>query len=108
MLTDAEFFQGSLDNLRLASACTKLPCLRKDFIVDEFQLMEARANGADAVLLIVAALSQGELKRLTSRAGEYSLDVLCEVHDEARIAAGRGRRMRPDRREQPQLADFPG
>ncbi|MGC1435530.1 MAG: indole-3-glycerol phosphate synthase TrpC [Terriglobales bacterium] len=82
VLTDAEFFQGSLDNLRLASACTKLPCLRKDFIVDEFQLMEARANGADAVLLIVAALSQGELKRLTSRAGEYSLDVLWEVHDE--------------------------
>jgi indole-3-glycerol phosphate synthase len=82
VLTDAEFFQGSLGNLRRASARTKLPCLRKDFLVDEFQLLEARANGADAVLLIVAALSQGELKRLAYRAGEYSLDVLCEVHDE--------------------------
>ena len=62
VLTDAEFFQGSLQNLRRASACTMLPCLRKDFLIDEFQLLEARANGADAVLLIVAALSQDELK----------------------------------------------
>ncbi len=82
VLTDTEFFQGSLENLRRASACTKLPCLRKDFIVDEFQLLEARANGADAVLLIVAALSQAELKMLARRASEYDLDVLCEVHDE--------------------------
>jgi indole-3-glycerol phosphate synthase len=82
VLTDHEFFQGSLENLRRASASTKLPCLRKDFIVDEFQLLEARAKGADAVLLIVAALSQDELKRLASRASEYSLDVLCEVHNE--------------------------
>ena len=57
MLTDEEFFQGSLGNLREASAAVKIPCLRKDFIVDEFQLVEARANSADAVLLIVAALS---------------------------------------------------
>ena len=61
VLTDEEFFQGSLENLRLASAAVKVPCLRKDFIVDEFQLLEARANSADAVLLIVAALSQTEL-----------------------------------------------
>jgi indole-3-glycerol phosphate synthase len=85
VLTDAEFFQGSLENLQRASASTKLPCLRKDFIVDEFQLLEARANGADAVLLIVAALSQAELKMLTCRAGEYNLDVLCEVHDEKEL-----------------------
>jgi indole-3-glycerol phosphate synthase len=82
VLTDSEFFQGSLENLRCASARTKLPCLRKDFMIDEFQLLEARANGADAVLLIVAALSQGELTGLASRASEYSLDVLCEVHNE--------------------------
>jgi indole-3-glycerol phosphate synthase len=82
VLTDAEFFQGSLENLQRASASTKLPCLRKDFIVDEFQLLEARANSADAVLLIVAALSQAELKMLAGRAAEYELDVLCEVHDE--------------------------
>jgi indole-3-glycerol phosphate synthase len=82
VLTDQEFFQGSLENLRHASASTKLPCLRKDFIVDEFQLLEARANNADAVLLIVAALSQAELKMLAGRAAECKLDVLCEVHDE--------------------------
>ena len=92
VLTDAEFFQGSLQNLQQASAATKLPCLRKDFIVDEFQLLEARANRADAVLLIVAALSQPELETLAKRASDYSLDVLCEVHDEKEleraIAAG--------------------
>jgi indole-3-glycerol phosphate synthase len=85
VLTDAEFFQGSLGNLRHASAGTKLPCLRKDFIVDEFQLLEARANSADAILLIVAALSRSELKSLARRAGEYGLDVLCEVHDEEEL-----------------------
>jgi indole-3-glycerol phosphate synthase len=85
VLTDAEFFQGSLENLERASTSTKLPCLRKDFIVDEFQLLEARANGADAVLLIAAALSQTELKLLATRAGEYNLDVLCEVHDEVEL-----------------------
>ena len=92
ILTDAEFFQGSLENLRLASASTKIPCLRKDFIVDEFQLLEARANCADAILLIVAALSDEELSVLAARAGEYKLDVLCEVHDEEELhrAVGAG------------------
>ena len=85
VLTDAQFFQGSLDNLRRASASTKLPCLRKDFIIDEFQLLEARANGADAVLLIVAALSPAELTLLARRASEYNLDVLCEVHDQEEL-----------------------
>jgi len=81
VLTDEEFFQGSLGNLREASAAVKIPCLRKDFIVDEFQLVEARANSADAVLLIVAALSAEELRRLAAAARGRGLDVLCEVHD---------------------------
>jgi indole-3-glycerol phosphate synthase len=81
VLTDAEFFQGSLENLRRAAAAVGLPCLRKDFIIDEFQIVEARANGADAVLLIVAALSQPELARLAEAAALCGLDVLCEVHD---------------------------
>lgn len=81
VLTDDEFFQGSLGNLREASAVVAIPCLRKDFIVDEFQLVEARANSADAVLLIVAALSQAELVGLAAAARVRGLDVLCEVHD---------------------------
>jgi indole-3-glycerol phosphate synthase len=85
VLTDADFFEGSLENLHRASASTKLPCLRKDFIIDEFQLLEARANDADAVLLIVAALSPAELKMLARRAAEYTLDALCEVHDQAEL-----------------------
>jgi indole-3-glycerol phosphate synthase len=68
-------------NLREASAAVKIPCLRKDFIIDEFQIVEARANFADAVLLIVAALSSDELKLLASSARAHKLDVLCEVHD---------------------------
>jgi len=85
VLTDEEFFQGSLENLRRASATVKLPCLRKDFIVDEFQLLEARANSADAVLLIVAALTQHELTALAGTARQHSLDVLCEVHDDTEL-----------------------
>ena len=85
VLTDEEYFQGSLENLRKASSATKLPCLRKDFIVDEVQILEARANCADAILLIVAALSQEELVRLAGRAAEFDLDVLCEVHDETEL-----------------------
>ena len=81
VLTDEKFFQGSLADLQLASKTTSLPCLRKDFIVDEFQILEARANRADAILLIVAALSDSELTRLRDRAVELELDVLCEVHD---------------------------
>ena len=81
VLTDEQFFQGSLLNLELASHATSLPCLRKDFMVDEFQLLEARAHCADAVLLIVAALTQCELTDLSERARAFDLDVLCEVHD---------------------------
>jgi indole-3-glycerol phosphate synthase len=81
VLTDEQFFQGSLANLCEASAAVKIPCLRKDFIVDEFQLVEARANCADAVLLIVAALSSRELNALAVAAASHEVDILCEVHD---------------------------
>jgi indole-3-glycerol phosphate synthase len=80
VLTDEPFFQGSLHNLEVASQSCSLPCLRKDFIVDEFQLLEARAHRADAILLIAAALSDHELRHLASQAHALELDVLCEVH----------------------------
>ncbi|MGB9236475.1 MAG: indole-3-glycerol phosphate synthase TrpC [Terriglobales bacterium] len=85
VLTDEEFFQGSLDYLREASAAASLPCLRKDFIVDEFQILEARAHSADAVLLIVAALEQRDLVSLLRNARSHELDVLCEAHDETEL-----------------------
>ena len=81
VLTDEKFFQGSLENLRRASAAVSIPCLRKDFMVDEFQILEARAHCADAILLIVAALTDAELRGLRDSAKSYGLDVLCEVHD---------------------------
>ena len=81
VLTNEQYFQGSLHNLETASAAVRIPCLRKDFILDPFQVVEARAGGADAILLIVAALSDSELAQLRASAREWQLDVLCEVHD---------------------------
>jgi indole-3-glycerol phosphate synthase len=80
VLTDEPFFQGSLRNLELASKAVRLPCLRKDFMVDEYQILEARAHRADAILLIAAALREAEMKRLAALAHEMNLDVLVEVH----------------------------
>ena len=85
VLTDEEFFQGSLENLQRASASVKLPCLQKDFIVDEFQLLQARAWGADAILLIVAVLSPAELIALSKKGRALGLDVLCEAHNEEEL-----------------------
>jgi indole-3-glycerol phosphate synthase len=86
VLTDEPYFQGSLKNLEIASERTGLPCLRKDFIVDEYQIVEARAHGADAILLIVAALSDEELTRFAAFARELGLDTLCEVHTAEELA----------------------
>jgi indole-3-glycerol phosphate synthase len=80
VLTDEPFFQGSLRNLELASAAVPLPCLRKDFMVDEYQILEARAHHGDAILLIAAALTDGELGRFAQATHAHSLDVLVEVH----------------------------
>jgi indole-3-glycerol phosphate synthase len=80
VLTDEPFFQGSLRNLELASAAVPLPCLRKDFTVDEYQIVEARAHHGDAVLLIAAVLNDGELQRFARAAQSLLLDVLVEVH----------------------------
>ena len=90
VLTDEKYFQGSLENLTRASASTTLPCLRKDFILDEFQILEARAYKADAILLIVAALSQNELTTLAAQAAGHGLDVLCEAHDQEEVAGALG------------------
>jgi indole-3-glycerol phosphate synthase len=85
VLTDAEFFQGSLGDLQRASASVGIPCLRKDFILDPFQILEARAAGADAILLIVAAHTDADLKSLFQEARRMGLDVLCETHDQTEI-----------------------
>ncbi|ARP93220.1 indole-3-glycerol phosphate synthase TrpC [Bordetella genomosp. 13] len=81
VLTDVQFFQGSHDNLRRARASCPLPVLRKDFIIDPYQIVAARAMGADAVLLIVAALSPAQLAEMETVAMELGMDVLVEVHD---------------------------
>lgn len=85
VLTEDQFFAGSLENLRRASAAVRIPCLRKDFTVDPFQIVEARANHADAILLIVAALTDVELRNLRDEARRCELDVLCEVHDRTEL-----------------------
>ena len=95
VLTEPTFFDGALEHLAAVRAAVKIPLLRKDFIVDDYQLVEARASGADAVLLIVAALEQRELLRLDRRARELGLATLVEVHDEEELkrAADAGARI---------------
>jgi indole-3-glycerol phosphate synthase len=85
VLTDEKFFQGSLDYLRQIRAAVKLPLLRKDFIIDERQILEAIEWGADAILLIVAILDDARLRRFHSLALEAGLAALVEVHDEAEM-----------------------
>ncbi len=85
VLTDAQFFRGALADLERARAACALPVLRKDFTIDPLQLVEARAAGADAALLIVAALSDAQLRALLACARELALDALVEVHDEPEL-----------------------
>ena len=85
VLTDEKFFQGSLDYLRQIRAAVKLPLLRKDFIIDERQILEAIEWGADAILLIVAILTDEQLAKFHSLASEAGLAVLVEVHDEEEL-----------------------
>ena len=87
VLTEPTFFDGSLDDLVRVRAAVDIPLLRKDFVVSEYQLLEARAAGADAVLLIVGALRPEELTQLLARAGELGLDALVEVHKHEELAA---------------------
>jgi indole-3-glycerol phosphate synthase len=86
VLTDVPYFQGSLRNLELASDAVPLPCLRKDFMIDEYQFVEARAHRADAILLIAAALADAELKRFAQTAHGLQLDVLVEVHTQDELS----------------------
>ncbi|MEP7212147.1 MAG: indole-3-glycerol phosphate synthase TrpC [Acidobacteriota bacterium] len=90
VLTEEDFFKGSLDDLRTARAVCSLPILRKDFIVDEFQIFEAAEAGADAILLIVAALSMDNIKHLFSVASDMDMDAVVEVHDFEDLAVVRG------------------
>ena len=85
VLTDIDFFQGSPDYLKQARAACDLPVIRKDFLVDPYQVVEARAMGADCVLLIVASLEDGQMAELNAAAVEQGLDVLVEVHDAAEL-----------------------
>jgi indole-3-glycerol phosphate synthase len=85
VLTDKQFFGGSLDDLVSARSAVRLPVLRKDFTLERYHLLQASAHGADAVLLIVAALTDAELRDLMTHAKALDLDVLMEVHDEAEL-----------------------
>jgi indole-3-glycerol phosphate synthase len=90
VLTDEPFFGGRIEHLIAAREATRLPVLRKDFVVDPWQVWEARAASADAVLLIVAALGDDELEHLIAEAGEAGMDALVEVHDRSELdRAGR-------------------
>src|SRR5690606_1623746 len=81
VLTDGKYCGGSLDELILARASVKIPLLRKEFIIEEYQLLEAKSYGADAILLIAAVLNTKELKSLSHLANSLGLEVLLEVHD---------------------------
>jgi len=88
VLTDEQFFQGSTESFKLARQSCSIPMLRKDFMLDQYQVFEARAMGADCILLIVAALEDGLMQDLTGQAQELGLDVLVEVHNAEELERG--------------------
>ena len=92
ILTDGQFFGGSLDDLILARSVTSTPLLRKEFIIDEYQIYEAKANGADIILLIAAILSDSQIKQFSKKANALNLEVLLEIHDEDEL----GKSLFPD------------
>ena len=85
VLTDAKYFGGSLDDLLLAKASANVPLLRKEFIIDEYQILEAKAHGADVILLIAAILTRSEIKQLSGFAHSLGLEVLLEVHNKEEL-----------------------
>lgn len=85
VLTDAKYFGGSLDDLLLARASVEIPILRKDFMIDEYQILEAKAYGADVILLIAAVLDKTELKTLSETARNLGLEVLLEIHNQEEL-----------------------
>ena len=85
ILTDGKYFGGSLDDLLVARASCNLPLLRKEFIIDPYQIIEAKSYGADVILLIAAILSRDEIKRFSELAKQLNLDVLLEVHNEEEL-----------------------
>ncbi|PKD18270.1 indole-3-glycerol phosphate synthase [Salegentibacter salinarum] len=85
VLTDGKYFGGSLDDLLYARAAVKMPLLRKEFIIDEYQLLEAKAHGADVILLIAAVLEREQIKSLSEFAKSIGLEVLLEVHNEEEL-----------------------
>ncbi|SHH00359.1 indole-3-glycerol phosphate synthase TrpC [Flagellimonas flava] len=85
VLTDGKYFGGSLDDLLLARTVANIPLLRKEFIIDAYQILEAKAHGADVILLIAAILSRDEIKTLSETAKNLGLDVLLEVHNEKEL-----------------------